>query len=470
MRFSAAMAADALLPGRLARRARPIAARIDDVLLTRDDRGQAGRMSLIAFAIRLASAAIAFVSQVLLARWMGTFEYGIFVLVWTTMIILGAISGLGFHGSVVRFIPEYREQGRFAELRALLLGSRLFVFAASTAIALVGAGLLWMLTGRFEDYYLVPFYLGIVCLPMIAVSDLAQGIARAHSWPLLALLPVYILRPVLILVFMAGALVAGYSATAETAMVATIAATYATTLYQLAMGLRSERKVVPTGERRHEMPTWLAVSLPILLVEGFFFVLTNADVLMVGYFLTPHEVAIYFATVKTLALVHFVYFSVKAGVAQRYAQYTHSGDHERLMVFARETVSWTFWPSLFMGVVVLVLGKPLLMLFGEEFTVGYPLLFPLVAGVVLRAAAGPAESLLSMSGNHNVCALIYGTALATNIALTFMLVPVMGLWGVAFATALAIVVETALLTFTVWRKLGIVMFAFASQPSPRGAV
>ena len=82
MRFSAATTADRLLPERLALRARPLLGRIDAVLFSADERGEAGRMSLIAFAIRIVSAAIAFVSQVLLARWMGSFEYGIFVLVW----------------------------------------------------------------------------------------------------------------------------------------------------------------------------------------------------------------------------------------------------------------------------------------------------------------------------------------------------------------------------------------------------
>ena len=65
------------------------------------------------------------------------------------------------------------------------------------------------------------------------------------------------------------------------------------------------------------------MSLPIFLIESFFFLLTNADVLMVGFYMQPDDVAVYFATVKTLALVHFVYFAVKAGVAQRYAAFTH---------------------------------------------------------------------------------------------------------------------------------------------------
>ena len=124
VRFSAATTADRLLPPRLALRARPLLDRLDALLFTADERGEAGRISLIAFVIRVVSAVIAFVSQVLLARWMGSFEYGIFVLVWTTMIIVGNLACLGFHTSVIRFIPEYRERGMLPELRGILLTSR----------------------------------------------------------------------------------------------------------------------------------------------------------------------------------------------------------------------------------------------------------------------------------------------------------------------------------------------------------
>ncbi|NMG41168.1 oligosaccharide flippase family protein [Chelativorans sp. ZYF759] len=469
MRFSAAKTAEGLLPGWLARLALPFAERIDAILTTSDDRAEAGRLSLLAFFIRIASAAIAFASQVLLARWMGSFEYGIFVLVWTTVIILGSLSCLGFQSSIIRFIPEYRETGRLAELRGLLLTSRVFVLLASSAIAAIGVAGVTLLSGFMENYYVIPFYLGLICLPMIAMSEVAEGTARAHNWGNLALMPIYILRPLLILVFMAGALIAGFEASAVTAIVATIVATLSTAFYQvLATTARAERILQP-GPRQVHLGQWIVVSLPIFLVEGFFFLLTNADVLLVGYFMRPEDVAVYFATVKTLALVHFVYFAVKAGAAQRYAQYAHGGDHARLAAFARDTVSWTFWPSLMMGGIVLLLGQPMLMLFGEAFVAGYPLLFPLVAGVVIRAAVGPAESLLTMSGHQNVCAAIYGMTLACNVALTALLIPVLGLWGVALATALAICIEAALLAYFIWRRLGILMFILAPQPAPEEA-
>jgi O-antigen/teichoic acid export membrane protein len=466
VRFSAATTADRLLPERLALRARPLLGRVDAVLFSADERGEASRMSVIAFAIRIVSAAIAFISQVFLARWMGSFEYGIFVLVWVTMVIAGNVSCLGFHTSVIRFIPEYREKGMLAELRGILVASRLFVLVASSAIAALGALSVILLAPHIESYYVVPFVLGFVCLPMIALSDLLQGLSRANAWAVFALSPTYLVRPILILVLMAAALLAGYLPNARTALIVAIAATYLTTIWQL-VGVtgRIDRKL-PVGPRTVHFREWFAVSLPIFLVESFFFLLTNADVLMVGFFMEPDDVAVYFATVKTLALVHFVYFAVKAGAAQRYAAYTH-GDPDKLAAFARDTVSWTFWPSLAMAIVVLALGKLMLTLFGPEFVAGYPLLFLLVVGVVARSAVGPAESLLTMTGNENICAIVYAMTLALNIVLSVLLIPVFGLWGAAIATTASMVFEAAALSFTVWKRLGIVMAIFAPAGNPR---
>jgi O-antigen/teichoic acid export membrane protein len=461
VRFSAATTAGRFLPQRWALRMGPLLGRIDAVLFTADERGEASRMSLIAFSIRIVSAVIAFVSQVLMARWMGSFEYGIFVLVWVTMVIVGNLACLGFHTSIIRFIPEYRERNMLAELRGIVLTSRLFVLVASTTIAGLGALGVWLLSPFIENYYVVPFILGLICMPMIAMSDLLQGLARANSWALFALAPTYLVRPVLILALMVLMLLVGFAPDARTAIFASIAATYATTLGQL-IGITARiGKKIPAGPRKLHFAQWFLVSLPIFLVEGFFFLLTNADVLMVGAYMNPNDVAVYFATVKTLALVHFVYFAVKAGVAQRYAQFTH-GEPEKLAAFARETVSWTFWPSLLMALLVLVLGEPMLSLFGPEFVAGYPLLFLLVFGVVARAAVGPCESLLTMSGNQNICAAVYAMTLAFNIGLNLVLIPLFGLWGAAMATAFAMIFEAGALSFTVWRRLGIVMVIFVA--------
>lgn len=467
MRFSASTTAERILPSRLAERVRPLLERIDAALFASDTTGAAGRMSLAAFFIRIVNALIAFGSQVLLARWMGGFEYGIFVLVWVTMIIVANLSCLGTHTVVIRFVPQYLANENHAKLRGILLASRLFAFLLSCGVTLAGITGLWFFSPRIEAYYLVPFYLGVICVPMMALTDVLEGIARANSWVFSALLPTYLFRPVLILVFMVAALTAGFPASAETAITAAILATYITAVGQLAAVSGRAEKRVPPGPRTYEPVNWLVVSMPIFLIEGFFFLLVNADVLMIGYFMSPGDVAVYFAAVKTLAVVHFVYFAVKAGVAQRYAHFAHSDNQARFKRFVRETVSWTFWPSVLVGVVVLVLGEVLLGLFGNEFRYGYPLLFVLIVGIIARAAVGPAESVLTMSGNQNTCAAVYAAALAVNLCLNVLLIPLYGLWGAAAATSVAMTFESAALAITVWRRLGIIMVVFTPSSTAR---
>lgn len=457
-----------MLPSQMAARARPLFDYLDRIISDTGEIADARRRSLIAFLIRIFNAMIAFISQVVMARWMGEFQYGIFVLVWVWMLILGSLSPMGFHTSIIRFLPQYAVSGQDDELRGILVTTRLFALLAATAAAALGIAGVWAFSDHVPDYYMMPFVLGFICLPMIAFSDSLDGVARAKSWIVLALAPAYAVRPVLLLAFMAGALMLGFPPEAKTALIAAIAATYVTTIGQFAVVMLRMRRDVSQGPRRILFRQWAAVSLPIFLVEGFFFLLMNTDILLVGYFMTPHDVAIYFATVKTLAIAHFVYFAVKAGSAQQYSQYLSAGNRQALSRFVAASVNWTFWPTLTMALMMLVLGKPMLMLFGEGFTAGYDLLFILVFGVIARASVGPAESLLNMSGNQNICAAVYGLTLAINIGFNIWLIPQMGLAGAALATVIAMICEAIMLACVVWWRLGIAMSIFTSL-FPRAA-
>ena len=84
--------------------------------------------------MRVASALLALVSQVLLARWMGSFEFGIYIYVWTWVLMIGALSDIGLSSAARRFIPEYTELKSLDRLRGFLSGSRWLAFAIATAI------------------------------------------------------------------------------------------------------------------------------------------------------------------------------------------------------------------------------------------------------------------------------------------------------------------------------------------------
>jgi O-antigen/teichoic acid export membrane protein len=69
---------------------------------------------------------------------------------------------------------------------------------------------------------------------------------------------------------------------------------------------------------------------------------------------------------------------------------------------------------------------------------------------------------LSMVGEQRSCVVIYATALGVNIALNMTLIPLYGLYGVAFATSSAMIFEALALHLTIRWRLGMVLFAFAA--------
>ena len=152
------------------------------------------RFAGTAFLIRVASAAVVFLSQILLARWMGSFEFGTYVYVWTWVLLIGDIVHLGVPLTAQRLIPEYLERKSYDDLRGYLIGSRWLTFAAATAAALIGALLVHLLQGSLASNAVMPLYLACACLPFYALSFMLDGIARSYNWIALGLTPHSLLR------------------------------------------------------------------------------------------------------------------------------------------------------------------------------------------------------------------------------------------------------------------------------------
>lgn len=424
----------------------------------RGDHAAAQRMAGTAFVIRVASAGIIYLTQVLLARWMGRFEFGIYVYVWSWVGFLGMLAPLGIAYSAQRFVPEYRTRGDQERLAGFLRGARIICFALGITAGLLLAGTVWMLGERISSYYLAPFLIASLALPIFTVSSAQDAIARSFNWFLLALVPGFVVQP-LIIFFTVGALhLAGAPVTAVAGLVAAVAGLWTIVLLQLVLLNRRLGAELAPVVRRYEIGEWLAAALPIFLVDSFFILLTFVDILVLQLFVGPADIALYYAATKTLALVNFIYYAVSAASAHRFSEYYVSGESEKLAAFVTDTIRWTFWPSFALAVVMLAAGKFVLSLFGPGFVHGYPILCVLVIGLIARSSVGPSERLLNMVGEQFTCAAVYATAFATNLILCFVLIPRFGLMGAASATATAIVVEAVLLFVAVRLRLGLHVF------------
>jgi len=440
-----------------------VIARVKAMLADRSDSRLAQLVAGNVFLVRVGSALLALVTQVLLARWMGRFEFGIYIYVWTWVLMIGALSDVGLSSAARRFIPEYIELKAFDRLRGFLAGSRWLAFGIATAIGIAGALGVTLLAPWLDHFAIIPLYLACVTIPIYGLVQAQAGIAQSYDWPNLALMPFYIIRQLTITILMGAVYLFGAPTDAVTAMIVAVITTWVVTVGQMFVLNRRLKDKVPAGPKRYEVKTWLATSMPIFVVEGFYLLLTYVDILALEHFRSPDDVAVYYAGARLLAIVAFVYFAIAGATTHKFTEYHVAGDKARLASFFAETVRWTFWPSLLACVLILAFGRPLLALFGAGFERGYGVMFILAIGMLARAAIGPAERLLNMLGERKACAFVYAAAFAINLCLCVILIPRIGIEGAGVATSTAIVAESIMLYLVAKRRLGLHVFILRNQ-------
>lgn len=422
---------------------------------TRTHSGIARRTALTAYGIRVFSAGVAYVAQIFLARWLGSFEYGVYVMVWTWVLILGHISTLGLSVIPELFIPAYAQRGEKELLRGFTIYSRAVTLLSAAAIGVAGILGIWIFGSALESYYVWPFYLAFVCLPFFAVTETFDGISRCYNAAATALGPPYILRPTLIVAFMAAGHAFGLPATAEGAMSAALLACIVTAVLQFILVNRLLGKHIPSGPFRFTQKVWLLAALPLFFAEAARVLLQNVDILVLARYVEPSQLAFYFAVSKTLALALFVNFAVAAAVSHRFTEYYVTGDQAQLKAFIAQASLWAFSATVLAVVLVILLGQGFLTLFGPDFTAGFPLLFVLSIGVIVRSMIGPADRLLGLLGHQKLLAAIVALTLAFTALLLFVLVPLYGAYGAAVAMTASMIAETMLLTFFITRRLNL---------------
>src|ERR1700739_3912904 len=191
------------------------------------------RLAGTIFIIRVVSAAMAYLSQILLARWMGGSDYGVYVYVWTWVLLLGSMMDFGISASAQKILPEYSPGGDHALLRGFLSGSRWMTLAVSAVVSLLLAGLVRLLSPFIEAGAVVPLTIGCATLPAFVVANTQDGIARSHDWMQLGLMPQFVVRQALIIGLTAGGFALGLHLGATVAMLASASAVWIAMLGQM---------------------------------------------------------------------------------------------------------------------------------------------------------------------------------------------------------------------------------------------
>lgn len=411
--------------------------------------------SVMIFALRIFGAGFIFLVQAAISRVWGAGSLGDFLLVIAAANLLAVVMPLGFQTVATYFSAEYGSRGEGNHLRR-------FVGRAYGQMAIVGIVLLafgWPITylmgeaGEHMRPLWVPTALIGVATALTYVSTTTLvGLKR----PMAGYLPDMIFRPALTLA--AFAVVALTSPVPDMAGMLWLLAGLLLTLFAIqCLWVQRTVAAVPRADtiRGTEPRRWWRFAAPwvlITLASDYFF---DINLILLAGLLDRTDLAIFGVSTRIFALASFGVVAVYALTLPNMFDAERDADKGAFgkRVGEANLVATGLALALFVG--VLILGRYVLMLFGEAFAEGALPVAILCLGLVVRAAFGPASLVLSMHDRPWASLPSVVLGIAALVIGNFALVPSHGLMGAAISAFIAISLWSVSLWLTAYYRAGI---------------
>lgn len=404
---------------------------------------------------KVLGAGLTFLVQVLLARLLGVADYGVVTFLLTLLGFATLLAKFGFDNTCMRLVSEYRA----AQNWALLIG--LVIVAASTVavfglLIAVGIGYLGTSTTLFPEAYrpYTPLLLGL--LPLLPLQNVAASMVRglgaqaAAEVSETAFRQMMLLACLMLLVFWRGG--ASVEAVIGVYLFATVAAVGLAVLMMYWHRPPEFQVVAP----RLRLPEWFSTTSALLLTGGLYLLMSQVDILMLGWLTRPEDVAVYSVASRITGLLSMGLAAAMIVVAPKIAElHGRSASRDEIQGQLDRTARFILIYIVISSVALVILGQPILHFFGEGFIAAYVPMVILIMSRVAEATAGPVGQLLAMMGKHWLVGRVLILPAATNIVLNLVLIPRLGVNGAALATLISTVLWNGILVYFAWSRFGL---------------
>lgn len=418
-----------------------------------------------AFGLSAMGMLLGFLSQVLIARRFGASDYGLYVYVLGWSNVATMLCTLEFSNAAVRFVSAYAATRDWPHLTGFLRRSHQIIAVTALVIVALG-GIAALILPVLNPARRVCFVIALALFPLTSMLELKGACLQGLHRVVHAQLPNQLLRPGLFVfgLFLLGSTLdrsVGISGAVGLQLLATAAAVVVARHFLR----RDLPKEIWTAEPAFKTREWLLTSAHFIGISISQFILSaQADLLIVGTLLGSAEAGLYGAASQATSLIGFgataVMYAAQPMIAEMYAR---KQQHE-LQKLVRHVTTLALLGSVpvFLGLVLV--GRPLLSIYGAGFVHAYPVLLVLGLSQLVAASIGMLVGyLMTMTGHQKDAAWIIGASAVLNLALTAALTPLFGIIGTASATAISTVVRGIWLVFAARRRLHVSILPLAGQ-------
>lgn len=379
---------------------------------------------------------------IVMARQLGTFEFGVFAFGLSLVTLVTAFADFGQDRILTREVA--RDHAKVHHYFANTLALKLVLAIPALAIALA---VLWAVAEPKTTQ--VAALLGVA---VVAEQLMATCFATFQSYERMVFIPAALItQRILMAGFGIAALLAGVG-------VVTVAAIYLVTAViglGVALVLLFVRVVRP---RLSVTPgTWRALmvaAFPIGAAGVFAVVLSRADMAMLAGFESHAEVGEYAASYRLFETTLFLSWGVGAAVYPVLSRLSLTSLPPVGLVFERG-MKLLVALTLPLAVGAAVLAEPVVdLLYGEEFADSALALVLLAPAIAVYPVGYVASYLLVSQDRQRLLVPIYAGVALQNILFNLVLIPAYSLYGAAAGTSISLVLLTGALVLLCVRLLG----------------
>jgi O-antigen/teichoic acid export membrane protein len=388
--------------------------------------------------LNLATMGVNFVITLTLSHTLGVRGYGayVFALAWSGLLAVPGI--LGLTPLIVRNVAHYSAQESWGMLRGLLARANLAVTSSSFLVIAVAAGVGTWLIHPSDSELLDPFLIGLLLVPVIALTSVRQSAMQGLGHVVLGRVPETLIGPAVFLLLVGIArLTLGHRFSATWGMSAQVAAG----LVAFAIGAWLLRRTLPAAVRSsrpsYELRKWVLAAVPLFLYSGVQLLNSQVEIILLGVFKGSEAAGIFSVASRVAAVIAFVGVAASYPLSPLIARLQATGDMEALRETAIRSARWIFLASLPIAAAVMLLAQPLLTLFGGEFKGGVTALLTLSLGQLVFAATSVAGIVLVMTGHESSLTRAVAIGAIVGLVLNLVLIPPFGLEGAAAGSAIS---------------------------------
>lgn len=394
----------------------------------------------LAFTSNISSVFIGFITTLILTRYLGAHYFGIYALGMSVTRISSKLSILGMNNGILRFFPLFRKERR--KLKGLL--NIVFGTVITTAVFMT---IMYIFTANFlarevfnEHAFKNVMRICAIAIPFIACTQIIASIFQSEKDILKYVIIGDIFQKILYFIFLVLLTIWGIN------IYGAVFAYFVTFIVTFAIAIIYFLKyIIPLiegdlGSSIYNSKELLQFSLPSFLIGFTYFLLTQIDRIMIGVYRNSYEVGIYVVSAKIALLLNIFLASFNTIFVPYISELYFANRKNELAEVFKVVTKWIWACSIILFAFFFFLGKPILTIFGKDFSDGWVVFILLSLFYLMNSAFGSNGFLLQMVGKQYIeltnCILV----MIMNIILNIVLIPKFGIKGAALATGFSMIV------------------------------